>query len=372
MVKPDELLLLYAILEKNDDTAVAYYTQWIQAVDFYNVEGGSFRLLPLLYKRMVKTGQIVTHLNKLKGIYRQSLYMNSLLFHKAFTVLAELAKMGVPIILLKGTALVAAYYEDIGDRPMSDVDFLIREEDVEKTLRFLKELGWRDKCGLLLNKAAKYIHSLDLQTLDGYELDVHWFAFYQCCWDGADFSLWDKSETAAFKGLSVRLLSPTHQILHNCAHGIRWNPLSSIRWIVDVMKILEKRVDSIDWALLVSEAAERRLTVTMLYALSFLNSKFNAGIPEEVLNRLAALPKDQQEQRLFAILTAPRRFGDISYKWFMHSDSMGSAPFWKRAVLFPNFLKNFWELQALHQLPLYVLKRIKQKLSNFINLSTRT
>jgi hypothetical protein len=246
---------------------------------------------------------------------------------------------------------------------MNDVDFLVREEDVERTLRFLKEQGWQDRYGLLLNKAAKYIHSLDLKNPDGYELDVHWYAFYQCCWDGADLSLWDRAETAAFKGVSVRLLSPTHQIMHNCAHGIRWNPLSSIRWIVDVLIILEKRAASIDWELLISEAAERKLTVTMLHALSFLNSKFNAGIPEEVLSRLATMRKDPQELRLFAILTSPRRFGDISYKWFIHSDSMGSAPFWEKAVLFPDFLKNFWELQSLHQLPLYVLKRIKQKLT---------
>ena len=168
MVKPDELLLLYAILEKNDSMALAYYAKWTQAVDFDNIEGGSFRLLPLLYKRVARTGKSVPHLNRLKGIYRQSLYRNSLLFHKAFKMLAELEKMGVPVILLKGTALIAAYYEDIGARMMNDVDFLVREEDVERTLRFLKEQGWQDRYGLLLNKAAKYLHSLELTTPDGY------------------------------------------------------------------------------------------------------------------------------------------------------------------------------------------------------------
>jgi len=363
MVKPEELLLLHAILEKNDSTALAYYTQWTQTVDLNKVEGGSFRLLPLLYKRLAPTGQPVPHLNRLKGIYRQSLYKNSLLFHKSFKVLAELEKMEIPIILLKGIALIAAYYEDIGARPMSDVDFLVREEDVEKTLRFLKEMGWHSKYYYSLSRAVKHVHSFDLQSPDGCELDIHWHAFYQCCWDGADLSLWDGAETVIFKEVSVRLLSPTYQIMHNCTHGIRWNPLSSIRWIVDVLKILEKRAVSIDWELLVSETYERKLTVTMLHALSFLNSEFNAGIPEDALSRLTDLPKDPYELRLFAILTSPRRFGDISYKWFIHSDSMGTAPLWKKAALFPDFLKNFWDLQAFHQLPFYVLKRIRQKLA---------
>ena len=93
MVKPDELLLLHAILEKSDSTARSYFTQWTKTVEFDKVEGGSFRLLPLLYKRLASVGQPLPHLNKLKGIYRQSLYRNSLLFHKAFSVLAELEKM---------------------------------------------------------------------------------------------------------------------------------------------------------------------------------------------------------------------------------------------------------------------------------------
>lgn len=363
MVKPDELLLLHAILEKSDSEALGYYEQWTQTVEFNKVDGGSFRLLPLLYKRLAPTGQPVSHLNKLKGIYRQSLYRNSLLFHRAFSVLAELEKMGVPVILLKGTALVAAYYEDIGARPMSDVDFLIREEDVEKTLRFLKELGWQSKLGYSFDKPVKHIHSLDLQSADGYELDVHWRVFYQCSWDGADMTLWDQTETVAFKGVNIRILNPTQQILHNCAHGVRWNILSSIRWIVDVLKIMEKRADSIDWELLVSEAAQRRLTLTMLHALNFLNYNFNAGISEDILSKLAAIHKDTPEIRLFEKLTSPPRFNNMAIKWLMHSHSLGSAPFWEKAVLFPDYLKNEWELKSVYQIPFYAIKRFREKLT---------
>ena len=359
MVKPDELLLLHAILEKSDSTAFAYYTKWSETINFDKVEGGSFRLLPLLYKRLASTGQSVPILNKLKGIYRQSLYRNSMLFHRAFTVLAELEKMGVPVILLKGTALVAAYYEDIGARPMTDVDFLVREKDVEKTLQFLKAQKWKSVSGAKLNKPAKHIHSLDLQSPDGYELDVHWHAFYQCSWDGADVALWEQAETVAFKGLSIRILNPTQQILHNCSHGVRWNTLSSIRWVVDVLKIMEKKAPLIDWELLVSEAVVRNLTLTMLHTLSFLKSEFHANIPDEVLNRLKVLPKDSRELSLFKVLTSPPRLGNIIYKkWLIHSYSMGDVSFWKKAAFFPDFLS-----KAFYQVPFYLRKRIREKLT---------
>ena len=359
MVKPDELLLLHAILDKSDSTAFAYYTKWSETINFDKVEGGSYGLLPLLYKRLATTGLSGTHLNKLKGIYRQSLYKNSLLSHKAFSVLAELKKMGVPVILLKGTALVAAYYEDIGSRPMSDVDFLVREQDVEKTLRFLKDWGWQSKDGCSLNRPAKHIHSLDMINQEGYGLDVHWSAFYQCSWDGADLALWEQTEDVAFKDATIRILNPTQQILHNCAHGVRWNAVSSIRWIVDVMKILEKRSGSINWESLVSEASARKLSLTMLYALSFLKSTFNADIPGNVLEKLNQMPKDSQELRFFKVLTSPPSLGNIiRKKWFVHSYSMGDVSFWEKAVFFPGFLK-----KALYQAPFYVRKRIREKLT---------
>lgn len=364
MVKPDELLLLHAILEKSDSKALAYFEQWIEVVEFDKVEVGSFRLLPLMYKRLASMGQSFPHLNKLKGIYRQSLYRNSLLFHRAFTVLAELEKMEVPVILLKGAALVAAYYEDIGARPMSDVDFLVREEDVEKTMRFFEESGWRRMYDVPISKPIKHQSGLAMLSPEGFQLDVHWRILNYCPWDGADLLLWEQVETIAFKGTTIRILNPTLQILHRCAHGICWNTVSSIRWIVDVMKILEKRTASIDWKLLVSEAAERKLTLIILRALSFLNSEFNAGIPEDVLSRLAAQPKDPREFRLFKILTSPPSFNNMGIKWLIHSYSLGPAPFWKKVALFPDFLKNVWALQSVHQLPFYILKRIRQKLAS--------
>jgi hypothetical protein len=357
MVKPEELLLLHAILEKSDDKAIEYYKKWTSIANLDDVEGGSFRLLPLLYKRLSKTGQAFLHIERLKGIYRQNLYKNSLLFHKFTTILTELKKMEVPVIVLKGIALIAAYYEDAGVRPMSDADFLIHEKDVERTLKYFKKQGWQERNGSWLDKPAKHIHSLDLISPDKYEIDIHWRAYYQCSWDGADDSLWEQTEDALFKGTTIKILNPTQQILHNCAHGVRWNAISSIRWIVDVMKVLEKRTESIDWELLISEAVARNLTLTMFHALSFLKKEFHADIPGDVLSRLEKLPKDSQEIHYFKVLTSsPSLKNSIYKKWLTHSYSMGAISPWRKAALFPGFL-----MKAFYQVPFYIRKRIREK-----------
>lgn len=357
MVRPDELLLLHAILEKSDSQAIEYYKKWLTITNLDDVEGGSYRLLPLLYKRLSKTGQDLPHLKKLKGIYRQNLYKNSLLFHKFLAILVELKKRGIPVIVLKGIALVAAYYEDTGIRPMSDADFLVRVEDVERTLKYFKEQGWLEKNGSWLDKPVKHIHSLDLISPDHYEMDIHWRAFYQCSWDGADEELWKQTEEVTFKGSKIQILNPTQQILHNCAHGVCWNAISSIRWIVDVLTVLKIRDDAVDWETLVSETASRNLGLTMFYALKYLKNEFGAPVPEEVLSHLDRLPKDSQEIRFFRVLTSPPNLQNRVYKkWLVHSYSMGHVSFLRRAAAFPGFIA-----KAFYQVPFYIRKRIRQR-----------
>lgn len=357
MVKPEELLLLRAVLEKSDRDALSFYKDWLRIVGFDKLDGGCFRLLPLLYKRFSEKGQPVPDLNKLKSAYRHALYRNSMLFHKAFEVLAELEKLGVPVVLLKGSALVAAYYEDVGARPMSDVDFLVQEKDVKKTLNLLYALGWKNKEGPPLRGSVRHIHSVDMLNGEGYGLDVHWRAFYQCPWDGADVVLWEQTEKVVFKGATIRILNPAQQILHNCAHGVRWNAVSPTRWIVDVIKILEKKAGFINWESLISEASARKISYTIHYGLSFLKSEFNADIPENVLVKLNEVPKDTREIRFFKVLTSPPSPGNIfTKKWLVHSNSMGNASFWEKAAFFPFFLS-----KALYQVPPYVRRRMRDK-----------
>jgi len=357
MVDPEKLLLPHAILEKKDSTALDYFYRWSQSFDnMEKVDADSFHLLPLLYKRLVSTPKPVPYLKQLEGIYRLCLMRNSMLFHKAFSIFDGLKKIGVPFITIKGGALVAAYYEDIGARMISDVDFLVREQDFEKTLRFLKERGWNSKYGWLLNNPAKFIHSLCLRNSEGFEFDVHWRAFYQCPWDGADLALWDHTEEVAFQGKTIRILNTTQQMLHNCVQGVPWNAVPSIRWIVDVMKILEKRSGSINWELLVSESSTRNLSLTMWHTLNFLKSEFHADISDEVLESLKQLPKDIREIRLFDILTSPPSFGNnFRKKWLIHGFGVGDVSNCKKMLLFLGFLK-----KDFHQKPSHLRERIKK------------
>ena len=366
MVRPDELPLLRTILARDDDESLQWYGRWIQSADLERVDAAGFRLLPMLYKRLERTGRPFAHLTRLKGVYRQSFYRNNLHFHTCLRLLEEIEKRGLPCVLLKGAALVAAHYDDVAVRAMNDVDFLVREEHAQQVLGFLLERGWSTREGVPPRVAGRHVHALQLYGPRGFEMDLHWRLVRQCPWRGADHLVWEKLETVDFRGMSVRIPGPTHQLLHTCVHGIQWNKLPPIRWIVDAMKILEKRRNDIDWDLLVSEAENRRLSMALTHALDFLNGTFDAGIPAEALRRLSALPRGPIELRFFRKRMSPPKFADIDRWWLIHSLGQGNISLWRRALAFPVFLRDAWSLASVLELPVYALKRIRIRVARIL------
>src|SRR5690606_27646123 len=58
-------------------------------------------------------------------------------------VLRRLSAEGVQVMLLKGAALGHTVYAEPADRPMDDVDILLRPEHTERGWRILRDAGWR-------------------------------------------------------------------------------------------------------------------------------------------------------------------------------------------------------------------------------------
>jgi Uncharacterised nucleotidyltransferase len=58
-------------------------------------------------------------------------------------IAAELERVGVPVILLKGPTISRWLYDGPTERPYDDVDVLVREEDLERAEAVLEEIGFR-------------------------------------------------------------------------------------------------------------------------------------------------------------------------------------------------------------------------------------
>lgn len=359
-IDPRQELILKAIFSTGP-TRLAYYQEWLGQADLDHIDEGSFRLIPLLYKRMSTYGIEAGDTGRLKGIYRYAFYKNQLLFHQVHKIIQLLHEAGIQVMMLKGGALTLKYYGDYGVRPMGDIDILVGKNNVSAAMEILQQNGWLTTINITLDDAMHMFHSVNLINSDNQGIDLHWYVMHQCCWENVDDDLWAYADTVDFRGLPICVLGPADQILHNCAHGIIWNQVSPIRWIVDSITVLEKEGDSMDWPRLLLQTEKRQLTLTLSKCLAYINSIAGPRVPDWVMAALETIPISQEEKRLFLRLTAADSLFNLKSKWAHHAYINRDSHLGRLVLTFPAFLRSLWGLKSYQQFPAYIWGKFTEK-----------
>ena len=163
-------------------------------------------------------------------------------------------------------------------------------------------------------------HAMDFLGSGTRRLDLHWHLLPDSCWSYVDDGLWDRAAVDRVGEFAVRVLDPTDQLLHICAHGPRWEPVPPIRWIADAEAVLARSDGGIDWDRLVEEAAAHRVTLPVLDALSYLRETFGLPIPAQTLEQLRQVPVRASERWAYRLRTRPatRLFGRFPEHWLRY------------------------------------------------------
>jgi hypothetical protein len=103
----------------------------------------------------------------LKSDYRKNLVRNTIIFAKLDRVLAAFEKHRIQIIPIKGAAFTREIYGDIGLRPMSDIDILVKRADVYHAENVVHELGYKQ-----VGKTD--YHNGYINGDDNFYLEIHW------------------------------------------------------------------------------------------------------------------------------------------------------------------------------------------------------
>lgn len=368
----EQELLLQASLWQGK-RAIEAWVQWQSATDMDNLDPGSFRLLPLLYRNLSALGIDEPIMSKLKGIYRQAWYRNQMTFHRIATLLPAFQDAGIQTLLLKGAALTVLHYQDYGLRPMTDIDLLVPTEQTLAAVDLLAKLGWDPKWTartgfsdtLLSNR-----HSHTFKDASGHELDLHWHVLYESCYPAADDDFWDGAVTICVQELETRALNPTDQLLHVCVHGAASNFVPPIRWAADAMMILRTSETEIDWDQLVVYAEKRRLSLPMRDSLSYLKQSLKAPIPGAILDSLHNMPVSRFERLVYQATVGP----DSPYRFPLRTwmqcvrleRGAGDKSLQPNPLVIPGFLRQRWGLEHTWQVPFYLLVRAGQKIRDAV------
>jgi hypothetical protein len=191
----------------------------------------------------------------LKELHKLNLDRNEAIRQQVAELVGCLNRAGSSPVLLKGAALIyAGIFEDSAARIMTDIDIMIRENDRDKVLEALFDIGYA-----YLEDSENYENCQHLppMTKNGAPavVELHNGLFDKL----ADVEIltasevWSHSTAINMNGLSFYLMSPTQWILYNIGHSeIHHLNYSlgklSIRDLLDFTAIFGRYSNDIDWA----------------------------------------------------------------------------------------------------------------------------
>jgi hypothetical protein len=268
---------------------------WRRLVDWarrFNVGG--------LFYREIKSRNFPTELipidvrNRSREAYRIIAIRNTSLFSDALKVLKSLADNQVPVIALKGLSLANNIYGDIALRPMSDMDLLVKEEDLVKAGRLLLTLGYQQDFPAWESTSKFYHHLPPFTNKSGAMIELHWNIVTPDSPIKVDLDgLWERACLIKIYNVEVRAFSPEDLFLHLCIHacfhlqtGLGLIPLC------DIAGLIITSADKIDWQIIIERATLWGGQKCVYLMLLLVRELMGAAPPDKIMSEIK--PDDYQ------------------------------------------------------------------------------
>lgn len=205
-------------------------------------------------------------------------------------LLGRFREAGIPLIPLKGPVLAEALYPDPALRPFSDLDLLIRHQDLLRADGLLHELGCRRVADA---HSWSFDVAYDTQTLyeapPGVRVDLHWGLMNdpRYRWDHREGgAVWDRALPLRVAGEEALGLCHEDLVLYLAVHLAVHHGLGGVIWYWDLALLLERGEGALDWEAIIDRAARWRVRNALYFALLGVERLFGVSAPAWVMVRL--------------------------------------------------------------------------------------
>lgn len=289
-------------------------------------------LLECPKRQALLPANIVEHLKRQAA---RSAFQNVHAQRQLGPVVAALNRAGIPVMLLKGVALLQTIYARPELRPMSDVDLLVRPQHARQAMEALLTVGCKRGAALLREDFFPRYHYEVEMFIPGpppVRVDLHARPFRpmrlsRIIPDGA---LWENAVAVDFQNTTGFLPRPEFFLIHLAAHAA-FHGCSRLLWLYDLQRFVKKFQTTLDWDLVVARCEQWSVTLAVRDALCTMEALIGPSVPSEVIRRLAICrgnwrdrltltqaPRDAQSplRHVFTNLlcTPGVRFG-LAYAW---------------------------------------------------------
>jgi len=242
---------------------------------------------PLLHRRLVEEGgtPIPPQFREaLERAFRENAVKNLYLTAELLRLLAIFADHGVPVLPYKGPTLAQALYGDVAMRQFSDLDLLVRADDVPRAPEVLRAAGYHPDPPLPARQKAYVAYASELMFRSPARrvlVELQWQIaprYFSVPFDTASF--WEKPLSVPLQGRMVPTLSAENLLLVLCAHGSK-HQWQSLGWVCDVAELLQFSA-GMDWTLVLDTARRLGAERLLLLGLHLAQSLLGAPLPTAV------------------------------------------------------------------------------------------
>ncbi len=273
----------------------------------------------ILYKSLLGSGRFETldqiHRETLQAYYYQTIRMNLRLMHSLKQVLFQANQRGVAVVVLQGMHLLNGPYEDVGLRPMTDIDLWVSKKDYEELVRILGTLGYeRDAVYSSTFKQGSILFDIHTHILWADRIRAR-----KLLLGTSEEPLGEEVRAIEIEEEKALCLNPYDQVLYLSLHAFK-HRVEKLIWLVDIKRILECW-NGADWERLVRRAEDLGQSKTLRGIFFLLDQILHFRIPEDALELL---------QR--------KGLSPLEKKILQERVTKGSLPHWGPVLLFSSHL----------------------------------
>lgn len=347
-----------------DGHAIAWSDLHAMNWDMVYKRSAGWSVVPMLYTILKKksvfseTAKIPEHiLQKIQLKYFMSHVAYDTLCRSLTEILEVFHKAGIKVILLKGIYLAQFVYRDAGVRPMSDIDIMVKKDDLQKAESLLLHLGYsNEKEGEEIttwHHLPAFFHPKTKVKLELHWAIQHLFWRYRIDLDG----IWERAHVIPMHGIDRYVFSLEDLLLHISLHATYHHKLRDMGLIpyCDMATIIGHHKHEIDWDKLQARAHEWGMAKYLHLSLCLAGDIIGASVPDHIVSafRTAPLNKNVISDAWKRVLSVPAQNipdSDISYPFsdcFCQSDNiMKKMRFALKMIFIPRKA-----LAALYSLP---------------------
>jgi hypothetical protein len=274
-------------------------------------------------------------LERMKSLYYHNLARNIVLQDELSRLLSAFNNQGIPVIVLKGAALLESIYSDISLRPMGDLDILVQPEHLDQA----EAIAFKQGYGFLVNHELQELTRQDCRHLANLwhhkkrimlEIHHHIVSHDEPYYFNLD-GFWARANPVTISSARALTLAPEDLLIHLSIKFLldrRYQSSNALGQLCDISEVIRHYGDSLDWDLIEKTSQENGVSKGLHFVLYTCQHLLQTPLPVPILDRF----QPQEFNPASAELFIRRRVLDTR-PWLAHGLLDSHLAFSRRRML---------------------------------------